>query len=292
MATVSINREFKTKIEQLNELPTLPEIARQLLELQANPNADVRQLVSIIENDPVSTTQILKYANSAFFNSARKIESLLDAINLFGFDNALHCSLSLAAAKQFTIPLTGPIGMRAFWQHAIYSAHLMQILANKIPMQNGPKPGLAYLAGLVHNFGFLLLGHAFPDEFNRLNKTLSLSSTPDVLQEESTLLGIHHYQLGVWFMRKWGLPSEILTTVFEHHNDKYRGKHFEYANLALLADRALFANEIMGDVDYDELPPRILMALKIDHLVVQSAVNELFESRARLDGLIEALLAQ
>jgi len=291
MTTVSVNNEFKSKIEKINELPTLPEIARQLLELQANPNADVRQLVDIIENDPVSSMQILKYANSAFFNNARKIESLKDAINLFGFDNALNCSLSLATAKKFAIPLDGPIGMRAFWQHAIYSAHLMQILANKIPLENGPKPGLAYLAGLLHNFGYLLLGHAFPNEYKRLNMSLRGLTEPDVLQIESNLLGIHHYQLGVWLMRKWRLPTEILAAVFEHHNDTYRGKHCEYANLALLVDRVLFVHGI-GDADTEELPPRILTTLNIDHIVVQAATNELLESKSKIDGLVDSLIAQ
>jgi HD-like signal output (HDOD) protein len=289
MISTSLNREFKTKITQINELPTLPEIARQLFQLQAHPNASVQQLVDIIENDPVSSAQVLKYANSAFFNSGRKIESLNDAINLFGFDNALNCSLSLATARKFAIPLAGPIGMRAFWKHAIYSAHLMQILANKIPLENGPKPGLAYLAGLLHNFGYLLLGHAFPNEFKQLNKALEGLNEPDVLQMESNLLGIHHYQLAVWLMRKWGLPTEILAAVFEHHNATFRGKYWEYANLALLADRVLFTHGI-GDADTEELPPRILTALKIDHIVVQAATKELWKSKERIDGLIEGLI--
>ena len=289
MKTISIKSEFKTKIEQINELPTLPEIVRQLLQLQANPNATVNQLVDVIENDPVSSTQILKYANSAFFNNTRKIDSLKNAVNLFGFDNALNCSLSLATAKKFTIPLTGPIGMKEFWKHAIYSAHLMQIIANKIPLENGPKPGLAYLAGLLHNFGYMLLGHAFPKEFDQLNKSLGAMQTPDVLEVESRLLGIHHYQLAVWLMRKWGLPAEILATVFEHHNPTFRGKHFEYANLALLVDRVLFTHGI-GDADNEELPPRILTALQIDHIVIKEATNELFKNKARIDGLIEGLI--
>ena len=290
MTTVSINREFKAKVEQIQELPTLPEISRQLLELQANPNASVRQLVEVIENDPVSATQILKFANSAFFNNARKIESLNDAINLFGFDNALNCTISLATAKKFTIPLDGPIGMRAFWEHAIYSAHLMQILARKVKTKNTPKPGLAYLAGLLHNFGYVLLGHAFPEDFNQLNNAMRLSASPDVLPVELNTPGIHHYQLGLWFMRKWALPTEILVAVFEHHNENYRGKNFEYANLALLSDRILFTNGITCDVDYDELPPRILTALNIDHVVVQAAVKELLEDNGdRIDGLIRAL---
>ena len=115
------------------------------------------------------------------------------------------------------------------------------------------------------------------------------SPAPEILEAETKLLGIHHYQLAVWFMRKWGLPSEVLTTVFEHHNENYRGKHHEYANLALIADRILYTHEI-GDADTDELPPRILMTLKIDHIVIQSATNELLESSAMIDELINELI--
>lgn len=290
MALASTNVDFRRKVEQINELPTLPELVRQLLALQVKANAGVKELVAVIEHDPVSSSQILKYANSAFFNSARKIESLTDAVNLFGFDNALNCSISLATAQKFTIPLAGPIGMREFWKQAIYSAHLMNALARKIPLENGPKPGLAYLAGLLHNVGYLLLGHIFPEEFNRLNKSLAISGMEDTLLVEADLLGIHHYQLALWLMRKWGLPTEILVAVFEHHNEKYRGKHCEYANLTLLTDRILFSQGI-GDANTEELPPRILSALNIDHLVVKAVTKELFvENKEKIDGLIEKLI--
>jgi len=290
MSAPNYNMEFKLKIEQIKELPTLPGVAKSLLKLQKNPDATIQQLANIIEFDPILSTQILKYSNSAFFNSARQIDSLSSAINLIGFNNALNFSLGISSANQFQVPMSGTIGMRGFWQHAIYSAHLMQLLANKIPLENPPLPGIAYLAGLLHNFGFILLGHSFPMEFDELNQALSRNDADNVLTIERALLGVHHYELAVWLMRKWGLQKEIMASVFEHHNESYRGANWVYANLALINDRVLF-NYGLGDADSGELPDRILKALEINEEIVEECAEALFSQKESIDIMIDGMLS-
>jgi HD-like signal output (HDOD) protein len=280
---------FKLKVEQIKELPSLPNITKRLLQLQKKGDANTQQLTNIIEIDPILSTQILKYANSAFFNRSRQIESLTDAIHLIGFDNALNYALGITSASQFNVPLKGPIGMRSFWKHAIYSAHLMQKLANKVPIKDKPLPGLAYLSGLLHNFGFILLAHSFPNEFYEVNEALAKTDAGHTLSIEQTLLGVHHFELAIWLMRKWGLPKEIMSAVFEHHNEHYRGINWQYANLTLLADRALFDYKI-GDAESNELPTRILSAFNLNENSIKECTEKLFEEKTSIDAMIEGIL--
>lgn len=51
-------------VEQLKELPALPETALKLLPLHSNPNADFHTLAAIIELDASLSAQLLHYANS------------------------------------------------------------------------------------------------------------------------------------------------------------------------------------------------------------------------------------
>ena len=289
MDSVNFSRTFKQKIEKITEIPTLPGIGRQLLELQTDDNAGIQQLIKIIEIDPILTTRILKHANSVYYKAAREITALLDAINLIGFRTALNLSLSMVFSKSFTVDNEGPIGARAFWSHSIYSAHLMQLLANKIPLNDKPDADVAYIAGLLHNFGVILLGHTFPLDFNALNKTLSKNPSETLLQTERRLLGIHHYELGVWLMRKWHMPKEITYSVFAHHNEDYKGECWMYANLALICDRALRKIK-MGDGDNDELPQRALSNLKLSHDEVKATLATLEKEKNKLDTIIESVL--
>ena len=290
MNTANLNLDFKLKIEQITDLPSLPDISKQLLFLQKKPDAAIQELVKIIEFDPILSIQILKYANSAFFTQAKHIKSLSDAITLIGFDVALNYTIAITSTSQFHIPMTGPIGMRSFWKHAIYSAHLMKRLANKIPTKDKPEDGLAYLSGLLHNMGFVLLGHAFPIEFDELNIALSKKDNKGISATEASLLGVHHYELSIWLMRKWGLPKEIMTTVFEHHNADYRGINWQYANLALLVDRILF-NYGIGDAENGELPERILNAFELDTNTVMECTESLLNDTASIDSMIESILS-
>lgn len=290
MSASNSNMDFKLKIEQINELPSLPSITKQLLLLQKNSDSTTKELVKILELDPVLSAQILKYSNSAFFNRAKRIESLNDATSVIGFEIALNYAIAVTSASQFSIPMTGPIGMRSFWKHAIYSAHLMQKLASKIPIQEKPISGLAYLSGLLHNIGFVLLGHTFPNEFDELNNALANSKPGNVSSIELKLLGVHHYELSIWLMRKWGLPKEIMTAVFEHHNENYKGINWQYANLTLLVDRLLF-NYDLGDAENGELPQRILDVLDLDSNTVMECTESLLTEKTNINGMIEAILS-
>ncbi|PWG74670.1 signal transduction protein, partial [Enterococcus hirae] len=87
-------------------------------------------------------------------------------------------AMGLAISKTFNGHTEGPLGIAAFWQHGVHSAALCQALAQRMPKQLKIKPGLAYLGGLLHNFGFLLLGHIARAEFFLLNRVVE--ANPDV----------------------------------------------------------------------------------------------------------------
>lgn len=281
--------EFKKKIEQIKQLPTLPEIGKQLLDLQQNPDATIQDLGKIIEFDPILTSQLLRHSNSAFFSTAKTITSIQDAIMLIGFDSTLNLAMGLISAKSFQIPIQGPIGMRAFWLHAIYSANLMQLLATKVPTDTNIKTGMAYLAGLLHNFGLVLLGHEFTYDFKLINDALEDDPKTDLLTVEKSLLGFHHFQVGSWLMRKWGLPPEIMTTVLEHHNEHYQGDFREYANLALVADRALFAYSI-GDSDSEEIPSQILNTFHLTSEEITEYCEQLMEKSELINAMVDSII--
>ncbi len=81
-------------------------------------------------------------------------------------------AFGLALGKALNNPKDGPLGLNAFWKHAVYCAALTQTLCNSVEYSRRPPVGLGYMAGLLHNFGILLLGHLFPDQFERLNKAV------------------------------------------------------------------------------------------------------------------------
>lgn len=283
--------DLKQRIERMGMLPPLPEMARKIIQLSANKKAGVNDLARLVELDPSLAAQVMRYASSPFFGYKGAVDSVDTAIaRVLGYDMVMNLALGVATAKPFRIPQHGPLGLAAFWRHAAYSGALMQALGRTMPEAIRPRPGLTFLAGLLHNFGHLLQGHLFKQEFLRINAAVEKNPERSVVSIEHEILGADHCQVGSWLMKAWRLPEEIVVTAFEHHNENYAGPHAVYVHLALVADRMLKTHGI-GDSESHDLPPAILAALKIDEVQVIMVMNRLLEGSDGLNTMAQQLAA-
>ncbi len=237
---------IQKRIERVYALPPMPELGRRLLALQSEPNASALQLARIVQLDPSLAAQVIRYANSSYYGDTGRITNIQEAIaRVLGYDLVLNLALGLAAGRSFRIPDNGPLGLARFWEHAVYSAVLMQELAGILPKTVRPDSGMTYLCGLLHDFGTLLLGHLFPPEFQLLNKIARKYPQASVAELECRLLGMGqardmlemgHARIGAWLMQAWNMPEAVRITLLEHHNADYRGKHEVYVHLVQLVD--------------------------------------------------------
>jgi HD-like signal output (HDOD) protein/prolyl-tRNA editing enzyme YbaK/EbsC (Cys-tRNA(Pro) deacylase) len=280
--------DIQRRIEQQQQLPAMPEMAHQLLRLRNDPRTTIAQLGATLARDPSLGAQIVRYATSAYYGYRGPVQSIEQATRVLGFETVLNMALGLAAGRTFDTPRDGPIGLHAFWRHAIHSATLCQGLATLAPRQLGLKRGLAWLAGLLHNLGFLLLGHLFKPEFFLLNKTVELNPEVLVTLVERRLLGIDHTRLGAALLQAWDMPAELTTAVREHHNEQYSGEHAAYARLVLVADQLLRGYGI-GDGAAEDPPPQVLTALGLDLDAVLRLTQQVVEDAGDLNGMARQL---
>jgi len=277
---------IRARIERLDKLPPMPEMTQKIFQLSMDPDAHVKELVKVVELDPSLAAQVMRYAGSPFFSYRGKVESLNTAISrVLGYNTVLNLALGATAAKPFRIPRNIPLGLDHFWRHAVFSAAIVQALSSALPAETRPSAGLAYLAGLLHNFGHLLLGHLFRKEFLILNKFIS--SEPDKAIEviELEVLGTEHSQIGAWLMQAWGLPEEVVVAAREHHNEDYQGPHAVFPQLVLVADLLLKAQGI-GDAPCSDLPQALLGSLDIGEYQVMSLTNRIFEGGEGLEAMV------
>lgn len=239
-------RAVEKRIEQVYELPPMPELGRRILQLQSDPHASAQQLANIVQLDPSLAAQVIRYASSSYYGYSGRITNIQEAIaRVLGYDMVLSLSLGLAAGRSFRIPERGPLGLSRFWQHAVISAVLVQKLGAILPESMRPPPGLSYLCGLLHDFGILLLAHLFPPEFQLLNKMAKANPRQSVSELERRLLGMGqardvlamgHARIGAWLMGAWKMPEAIQVTLLEHHNPDYLGDYDILVHLVQLAD--------------------------------------------------------
>jgi len=286
-----LRAKIRQRVEQTTELPPMPEMATRVIQLRADPHAEIADLVKLIEQDPSLAAQVIRYANSPYFNYRGGVDNLHDAISrVLGFDMVMNLAMGLALAKPFKIPRQGPLGMDHYWQHAVYSASLMQMLCKEIPKEERPRVGTSYLIGLLHDFGFLVLGHLFRQEFDGLNKLLNEQGMENFAQIEKDYLGVSHGELGSWLLEAWNLPDELVESAREHHNQDYSGASSIYVNMARLTDQLLEKYEA-GEVLDDELPQALLDELGLESRQVIKVMTQLFEHDTSLNDMVRLLAA-
>ena len=293
MAHVEVNAfatAIKERLKKTNELPAMPELAHELLQLRNNTHANVDDLVALVSRDPGLAAQIMRYAHSAMFGLGRKITSLQQAITVvMGFDTALHLTLGFAAGKFLQTPAEGPLGRCKVWQHSLGTAALAQELAARMPNDIRPEKGLCYLAGLLHDFGLLLFGHWYPKQYNQLNRLVENNPGINVREMELIAFGISHDAVGREMMKAWNLPEEIVISAGEHHFPDYDGKCAVYVKLIALANH-LIERPGLSDTISGQDNAALLEYLHLTEQQTKDALAKVKENQAEFQEIAKQLV--
>ncbi|MDX1597058.1 MAG: HDOD domain-containing protein [Marinobacter sp.] len=251
--------EVADKLQKLYRLPPMPALALKILKLTGNTEATARELAELIEFDPSLTAQIMRYARSALFNYPGQINSVQDAVTrVLGFDRVAHIALGIASVRAFDVPRQGMLGMDSFWRHSLYCAFLCQRIASYC---NEDK-SLAYLCGLLHNFGLLLVGHLFPSEFDELNTLREANPEASMHSLEQQVFGassgqdvltVGHGAIGGILHRLWQLPDPVIKAAGMHQQAGYHGENENYVLMVQLANGLLKERGIGDEFNPDDL---------------------------------------
>ncbi|MDF1764075.1 MAG: HDOD domain-containing protein, partial [Oleibacter sp.] len=164
-----------------------------------------------------------------------------------------------------------------FWQQAVVTATLCNELARTIATNKRPDVGLAYLCGLLHNFGYLILGHVFPPQFELVNRYIEANPHIGRHQLEMYLLGITREQCAAALLKQWGMPAElIIATRYQHHehlNMSNDDANLKYAQLLYVATR-LLRQRGFGDGPNQAIDANVWQALGLDEVLAQSITDE------------------
>lgn len=283
--------DIKSRIARLKKLPSMPLMAQRIFQLNADPNASVKDLVALIELDPSLTIQIMRYASSPFFAYQGQVDSIQIAVSrVLGYNMVMNFALGITTARPFRMPKNVPLGLDAFWHHAVYSGAMVQALSSALPVEIRPPAGLAYLAGLLHNFGHLLMGHLFKQEFLLLNKFIVREPQREIVVIEKEVLGVDHSRIGAWLLKAWHLPDAVVIATREHHNEYYQGPHAVYSQLVMLSDLLLKQYDINTDGPA-EIPDFIMQVLELGDYQVATISRQVFEDCSGLDSMAAQLSA-
>lgn len=280
---------IQQRLEETLELPPLPATAQRIIQLRADPNADISELSTIVETDPSLAAQVVSWAASPYYSAPGKIKSIHDAIvRVLGFDMVLNLALGLALGKTLKFPKDYPNGVNSYWHDAVFTAAAIENLVTAIPQDKRPSFGLSYLSGLLNNFGFLILAEVFPPQFELLNRFAEVNPHIPTNMLEQHVMHVTREQLASWLMKTWQMPSEVTTALRYQNYPSYDGEHNEYAKLLFVAKAKLRGNNI-GSGPIVEIPDEIYTSLGLDPELADSAIAEVIKATDDLDLITQQL---
>mgnify|MGYP002129801392 CR=1 FL=1 len=276
---------IQQRLEETIEIPPLPETAQKIIKLRVDPDATVDDITGVVETDPALAAQVVSWAASPYYASPGKIRSVEDAIvRVLGFDLVINLALGLALGKTLSLPKDQPQQATPYWQQAIYTAAIIEGLTRAMPRAQRPEAGLTYLAGLLHNFGYLVLAHIFPPHFSLICRHQEVNPHLGHSHIEQHLLGITREQIGSWLMRFWDMPEELAVALRFQEDPDYDGPLAVYANLLCLTLRLLRQRQI-GSGPSQEIPDSLLARLQISRDKAEEALDKVLEAEAALREL-------
>ncbi len=288
---LEFSQNLRKVLQQVSQLPPLPETARELLMLRNNPDSSLERLTGLIEKDPSLSAFIMKYARISIFGYGNRINSVNHAITLvLGFNTALNLAMSIIFTGCFKLPNEGALGRIRIWSQALACATLSLELHRIMTKKHLINSDLAYLNGLFHNFGYLLFGHLYPREFAFLNNLASRYPELNARTLQLHTFGIAHDTIGMYLIKAWNLPEEMMIAVAEQNFPDYSGNHAAYVTRIAIANRLLQDQEISDGCPYIDTAT-LMESLGIDEFEAKSVQEKICESQNEFLTITEEIIA-
>jgi len=220
-------------VDEINNLPTLPQVVESVMSMVEDPTTTVTQLAAIISKDQALMSKVLKVVNSAYYGMPQKITTLNQATVILGFNTIKNLALSASIFGAFDDHYSNQRFNRIkFWEHSIGTAVGARVLSRRIGLGD---PEELFVAGLVHDIGKVVIDEYLHDDFIKI---LDLVETRNmrILDAEKEVLNFGHPILGEWVATKWNLPQNLVTAIAYHHTPSLANDYKKMVSVVHLAD--------------------------------------------------------
>jgi HD-like signal output (HDOD) protein/nitrogen-specific signal transduction histidine kinase len=188
---------------QIAHLPSLPQAVLRLLQACEKEDVSFEELSAIINTDSGLSSQMLLVANSPVYRALNKFTTVESTLVRLGLDVIKTIALT-TSARQFFSRFRGlsSASYRQFWHESLICANVARVLAD---LTSYHQPDEAYVSGLFHKVGKLVLGVSFPTEYKELSLKAEGDQALAVMEQE--YFGNSHPEVGAWYIHQWHLES-------------------------------------------------------------------------------------
>ncbi|MBL8064681.1 MAG: HDOD domain-containing protein [Chthonomonadaceae bacterium] len=224
-------RSLEIRMARSENLPTLPQVASQVLKLADDSDSNPREFEKAVELDPAVTAKILKIANSAYYGSTN-VPTIGRAISFLGLSQVRSVVVGIAMQQMSAGKNScANLNKLELWRHSLAVAIACRIMGKL------KHPGWAeelYCAGMLHEIGMLAMEKFVPQELHQaIGRAQSTgTSVNDVSMDVS---GFSPSEAGFVLAKSWGLSPIIQSAIHHWHNPRMDENHYETTAIVAFA---------------------------------------------------------
>jgi HD-like signal output (HDOD) protein/nitrogen-specific signal transduction histidine kinase len=218
---MEIEKSVIDRISSLRDLPSLPHILVKLMEACNDENGSLGDIADILTNDPSLCSKVLRLVNSAFYGLGSRFEGIDQAVAYLGTTAVKNIAICSAVYQAFNSHKgDSAFNLKVFWWHSLKCALLSRIFSKEVAYGS---PDEAFVAGLLHDIGKLVLWVNFSEKYTELIK--KYENRPEMLAAGEGRLGATHSQIGAWLLDQWKFQSLVADSALYHHEPLERIAH-------------------------------------------------------------------
>jgi len=245
-------------VSRIKALPSPPLVYSQLMEELERDEPELEKIGHVISRDPSMSAKILQLVNSAYFGLPREISHPSEATMFLGVDLIRGLVLMAHVFTQFDGARMAAFSIDRLMEHSWLTGVVARGLAGAEKL-DARTCDHAFLAGLLHDIGKLILMANLPQLYQDVLKTVETRRAA-LSEVEADEIGTNHAELGAYLLGLWGLPDPVVEAVaFHHHPTECESDHCGVSTLVYAASELEKIKDSLAGTT--ALPPAALQEL-------------------------------
>lgn len=201
-------------IKGIAGLKPIPQVVNKILEIKQNPESSMDDLTQVISHDAMTTANLLKAANSAYYARSKPFESVQQAVVFLGMDEVIDLVLMSNSATNLKRSQKG-YGLEAgdLWRNSLSSALISRELSQKLKVAN---PHLIFTCALLKDVGKVVLEQYVRSCAKDINMLVE-QGNQSFEEAERNVIGIDHAELGAMAAEVWRFSPQMVNIIKHHH---------------------------------------------------------------------------
>ncbi len=261
-------------LDRVAELRPLTNNVNRLIRALNDPGLSAAIAAELVGLDQAMAAHVLRLANSVYVGYRSACGTLREAVMRIGTQRLKTLAYGVIVTGPLSEPLDGyRFAKEELWRHSLATATIAHWLAVALRY---PDPEEAYVAGLIHDIGKLVLDQHVEAAYEVVVDIVREKGL-EVWQAEQATFGIDHANVGGLIAREWQFPEKLVAAVQFHHSPGLARPNREQTLAAMInlanaytPEDADIPNPLVGRVVHEDteallgLTPEAMVALKMN----------------------------